>query len=365
MHKSASESCYDIPLLESLLCWHSEDDHVSKRIRSYILLVAAVCISAGFAVAQAGDICREFGETPNRDLGDNGRLAYYVFGRVIILGLGPSTERPQVTAQYTDTRQPATRLRLGRSGNYCFRRYGSGGTLVIEVNGLEAIRRALPEGVRSNQREDFEINIARPEQNSPPGVISANPPDPKTVELYKRAIALEQDGQLDKAIDAVNEIVRIDPADAVAWTKLGTLYQTHGNVAEAESSFKRALAIRKDYVPALVNLGILKAVARQYPAAIELFLEATKNDPSNARAFRYLGEAYLHNRQGNLGLEALDKSLELDPVGMADSHLLKARLFDLAGAKKQAAEEYREFLKKVPKYQEKKALEAYINENGR
>ena len=339
---------------------------MSALIRSqFLITVAAVLVCASTAAAQSGDVCREFGATPGRDLGDNGRLASYVFGRVILTSLDPSSERPQVTAQYTDTGQPGTRQRVGRSGNYCFRRYGSGGTVVIEVNGLEAARRSIPEGSGTQQREDFEIDLAQRRQTSPPGVISATQPNKKTIELYRRAVSFEQDGRMDKAIETVSEIVRIDPDDAVAWTKLGTLHQTSNHPSEAEAALKRALAVRKDYVPALMNLGILKAFNKDYPAAAELFLQASVADPANARAFRLLGEAYLLDRKGSLGLEALDKCLALDPVGMADAHLLKARLFDLAGAKKQAAEEYREFLKKVPKYKEKKTLEAYINENGR
>ena len=337
---------------------------MSGLIRSHIL-IAALFICAGTAAAQAGDICREFGEFPNRDLGDNGRLATFVFGRIVLLGIDPSAERPQITAQYTDTGQPGARQRVGRSGNYCFRRYGSGGTVVIDINGLEAARRAIPEGSGTQQREDFEIDIARRNQTSPPGVVSAKPPNPKTIELYKQAVAFEQDGRTEKAIETVGEIVGIDPEDAVAWTKLGALHQSRNKLSEAEAAFKRALSVRKDYIPALMNLGILKAVNREYPAAVDLFMQASVAEPANARAFRLLGEAYLHDRRGTLGLEALDKALALDPVGMADAHLLKARLFDLAGAKKQAADEYREFLKKVPKYKEKKILEAYISENGR
>ena len=338
---------------------------MSKRIRTHFLVVAVLLYCAATAAAQAGDICREFGEFPNRDLGDNGRLATFVFGRVVLLGIDPSAERPQITAQYTDTGQPGARQRVGKSGNYCFRRYGSGGTVIIEVNGLEAARRAVPEGSGTQQREDFEIDVARRSTTSPPGVVSANQPNPKTVELYKQAVAFEQDGRTDRSIEVVSEIVRIDPQDAVAWTKLGALHQSRNDLSEAEIAFKRALSVRKDYVPALMNLGILKAVNKEYPAAVELFLLASVADPANARAFRLLGEAYLHNRKGSLGLEALDKALALDPIGMADAHLLKARLFDLAGAKKQAADEYREFLKKVPKYKEKKSLQNYINENGR
>ena len=76
-----------------------------------------------------------------------------------------------------------------------------------------------------------------------------------------------------------------------------------------------------------------------------------------------MGEAYLQARRGNDGLAALDEALRLDPVGMAECHLLKARLYDLAGARKLAAAEYKVFLLKVPNHSDKKKLEKYIKDN--
>ena len=88
-----------------------------------------------------------------------------------------------------------------------------------------------------------------------------------------------------------------------------------------------------------------------------------KTDPTSARAYRLLGEAYLQNKQGNLGLAALDRAIELDPQGMAECHLLKARLYDLAGAKHLASAEYRAFLAKVSDHPDKKKFEQYIQDN--
>ena len=48
---------------------------------------------------------------------------------------------------------------------------------------------------------------------------------------------------------------------------------------------------------------------------------------------------------------------------MAECHLLKARLYDLVGAKNLAAAEYKLFLTKEPDYADKKKLEEYIKNN--
>ena len=330
----------------------------------YILLVFGALLTA--VQGQADDICREYGETPSREAGSQGRPVPFVFGRVSLRGLSSTARRPRVTVIYSDSSQPATRQVLGRSGNYCFRRIGSGGVVIVDIDGVEQSRRPISDIAATRHQEDFEITVPNVESVSAPDVITAKfyrPPNDNTVELYRKTGEAERGEQIEKAIEHVKEIVAIDPADFIAWAKLGSLQLLREALPEAESAFERALSLRADYTPAILNLGIIKAIQKQYPAAIEIFKRAIVSDPKSPRGYRLLGEAYLQNKQGKLGVVALDKALELDPIGMAECHLLIARLFDLAGAKKVASREYKEFLKKVPDYPDRKTLEKYIKEN--
>lgn len=237
---------------------------------------------------------------------------------------------------------------------------------MVEVDGVEAARKSLSDLGVPRQREDFEIYPTQVVQTAPPGVVAtkfARPPNEATNDLYRKASAAERDKDLKKAVEYVREIVALDGGDFIAWAKLGSLYLELNSITEAGSAFRKSIEIRPDYTPALLNIGILHAVQKQYPEAIGIFRKAIATDPASARAYRFLGEAYLQNRQGTLGLAALDKALELDPVGMAECHLLKARLYDLVGAKNMAAAEYKAFLKKVPDYAEKEKLEKYIKDD--
>jgi Tfp pilus assembly protein PilF len=329
-----------------------------------ILLCILTTVPAAGIYAQADELCREFGETPTREIGRGQNL--YVFGRVVLKGPTSTSKKPRVTVTYTDSLQPATRQPVGRIGNFCFKRFGSGGLLIVDLDGVEAARRPLSDIGPVRQREDFEIVVASVDQMAPPGVVStrfSRPLNNRTADLYKQAAAAEDVGDVKRATEIVKEIVAIDRGDFIAWAKLGSLYMSQDGLAEAEAAFRRALELRGDYTPALINLGTLAAIQKYYPAAIAIFLEAVKADPSSARAYRLLGEAYLHNKQGTLGLAALDKALVLDPVGMAECHLLKARLYELAGARKLAASEYKAFLEKVPDYEDKNKLEKYVREN--
>lgn len=325
--------------------------------------LAAIFLFVAAAPAQVDDICREFGYTPTLDF--QLLKTPYVFGRVIVKGVGPNAKFPSVTINFIDPQQVNRRITLDRRGNYCFRRSSLGGTLIVDVEGTETARRVVSSVGPAHHREDFELEVLQ-HQSPAPAVISAKfyrPPDERTVALYRAAAEAEAAGRTDDAIAAAKEIVGIDRDDFVAWSKLGSLYLGRRELKEAESAFRRALEVRGDYTPALINLGTVAAVQKYYPAAIVLFQEAIKTDPTSARIYRLLGEAYLQNKQGTLGLAALDKALELDPKGMAECHLLKARLYDLAGAKQLAAAEYRAFLTKVPDYPDKRKLEQYIKEN--
>nr|AUN37254.1 TPR repeat protein [uncultured bacterium] len=314
--------------------------------------------------AQADDLCQEFGETPTRE-SNRGRAMPFVYGRVVLKGI-PSDAKPRVVVTYSDTQQPAMRQALSKSGNYCFKKPGSSGTLVIEVDGIEVARKTVADIGSTRQREDFEIFPVHQQTSAPPGVVSTKfnrDPNEQTVDLYRKAAEAEREKHPDKAVEYVKEIVSLDPADFIAWAKLGSLYMEQNRLADAETSFKRSVSARADYTPAILNLGLIKAVQKDFPAAIEIFKRAVVVDPESARAYRLLGEALLQNRQGSLGLAALDEALRIDPIGMAECHLLKARLYDLAGAKNLASHEYKSFLAKVPDHADKKKLEKYIKEN--
>src|SRR5436190_3724399 len=336
-----------------------------RSIRAIAIIVMPL-LFAGTSAAQADDICREFGETPTREANRQGRGVPFIYGRIVVKGLSRDARRPRVTVAYSDTRQPATRQPVTESGNYCFKRLGNGGLIIVELDGVAAGRKSVSDLGEVRQREDFEIIAPQGQQTALPGVVStrfAREPNERTTDLYRQAAAAEGEKDLKRAVEHVKEIVAIDAADFVAWAKLGSLYLSLNSLPEAEAALKHAIKVRPDYTPALLNLGTLLAVQKQIPEAIEIYKRAVVSDPTSARAYRLLGEAFLQNRQGTMGISALDEALRLDPVGMAECHLLKARLYDLAGAKKLATHEYKAYLAKVPNYDEKKTLEKYIKDN--
>ena len=114
---------------------------------------------------------------------------------------------------------------------------------------------------------------------------------------------------------------------------------------------------------ALVSLGRLRIAQKNYDGAIEALSQAVKVEPTSAQANYFLGEAYLQNKKGSLGVGYLNEALKLDPIGMADAHLRLGALYNAAGMKDKAAAEYEQFLKKVPDYPQAQQLRDYIAAN--
>lgn len=85
---------------------------------------------------------------------------------------------------------------------------------------------------------------------------------------------------------------------------------------------------------------------------------------ASADAQHYLGEAYLQAKKGSKAVGYLNEAIRLAPIEKAEIHLRLASLYNGAGLKDKAVEEYKMFLEKVPNYKEKEKIEKYIKENS-
>jgi Tfp pilus assembly protein PilF len=333
------------------------------RIFKAILVIAVSLAFSVNAEAQVDEICNEFGFMPS--LAAPRLTAPFLYGRISVKTSAVDGKLPKISILYSASGQNPKRLTVGKSGNYCFEITGSGGgSLIIDVDGVEATRKSLPPLAPAQQREDFDIVVGGPGLSA--AVISSKfhrPPNPKTAELYKQAAAATNSKDRTGALSALNQIVAIDPEDFIAWGLLGSNYREDKKLAEAEAAFRRSLAIRIDYTPAWISMGRIRTEQKQHEAAIEIFKHAAELEPGSAEIYQLLGESYLLTKQGSLGADALNQAIKLDPQGMAELHLQLAHLYQLAKADKMAADEYKKFLAKVPDHPDKKKFEKFIKEH--
>lgn len=291
-----------------------------------------------------------------------------VSGRVSLEGVEKLKRVPTITVVVLVTGATGGRSIANDTGYYLIRNVPREQvTLLVEVDGLEVIRQPIQASAMGNPRFDFTVPwppaaslIAKP------GLISANPlivRTEKNEELFQKAVTASRTKETKKASELFNQVLTNDPKDFVAWTELGTVFFKENSLDNAEACYFKAIELKKDYFVALLNLGKLYVSRKQFDNAVLVLSNAVKSGPASAGAHHHLGEAYLQIRKGSAAVVHFNEAIRLSPLEKADIHLRLATLYDAAGMKGKAADEYRAFLTKRPEYADKKQLEKYIWDN--
>jgi tetratricopeptide (TPR) repeat protein len=121
--------------------------------------------------------------------------------------------------------------------------------------------------------------------------------------------ALETD-DVETAIKAFSQVIKLSPESYDVYQKLGELYLRSGNMAEAA---KNLLVIAEAYFRSKI-----------YKKALPIFQKVLEADPKNSSAHLALGEIYL--KDGNES-EAKKEFLLISEVALEDGDLDKAQLF--------------------------------------
>lgn len=306
------------------------------------------------------------GEACGESAGSNWATDPAVYGRVRLEGFQGS-KLPKITVTLTDRNRNEQKFTIDRNGYYCFRGAdGGGGTIVIDVDGNEVERRSLGSSTATlrQHRQDFEIYATGGPQKT--GTISAKyvyQRESANAALFEQANEAEQKKDLKTAANVLRQLLGNDPRDYIAWAKLGSIHYELNDLDAAQKAYVESLRLKPDFSFAVMNIGRISLAKSNVEVAIKFLERATQLEPGSPRAFQLLGEAYLLAKKGTLGVEALNEAIRLDPIGMADSHLLMATLYDRAGAKSYASREYKLFLEKKPEHADRKKFEKYIKDN--
>jgi len=263
------------------------------------------------------------------------------------------------------------RQKVGDKGRYRFLNVPAGDyDLVIEFENAEVARAQVRlVGVPT----DFQQNVALEWRPGPP-TGKANKAEVLSAEdvynrketnqdRFEKARAAFDKKDYELAIALLRQIVAEDHSDFQAWSELGTSYLVQNSLIEAERAYLTATEIRPTFFRALLNLGKVRLLKKDFEGALTVLIQAVTAKPTSAEANYFTGEAYLQIKKGSKAVGYLYEALKLEPIKMADAHLQLAALYNGAGMKDKAAAQYEEFLKKKPDYADRKRLEKYIAEN--
>lgn len=270
---------------------------------------------------------------------------------------------------YTESGNLVSRQTVQSNGRYRFINLAGGRYhIVVEVENSEIARfpADFSSPLKGEIRQDIQFQWRQRLAGKKTGVISAADKynrSGKNVGAFTKATEAGEKKQYDQTVSILRQIVETDPKDFPAWEMLGKIYFIQKNFDEAEKAYSGALQARPDYTLVLISLGRLRLAQKKFDGAVEVLSQAVKVQLDSPQANYFLGEAYLQQKKGSKGVGYLYTALKLDPVGMADAHLLLGALYNGAGLKDKAADEYQQYLNKKPEDPDKKTLEQYIFAN--
>ena len=160
-------------------------------------------------------------------------------------------------------------------------------------------------------------------------------------------IALYSNGQIEKAIEGVEALIKDYPNEALLHNISGAFYQAIGQLNESLDSFEKAITINSDYAEAHYNLGFTLqqlgqleaamksyeqaiAIKHAYPnahnnlgaihqelgkldAAVKSYEQAIAIKPDYADAYNNLGNALRDLGQFDAGVDSLKKAIAIKP----------------------------------------------------
>lgn len=321
-------------------------------------------------VVLAGMFAPAFSQS--RDPGINARGGgHTLYGDVVVAGeqlVGGKPVKIDITL-YSEFKNVIERNTVSPGGRYRFNNLPGGVyELSVEIEGREITRDRVD--VRSPLVDDIRHDLslewkATGPSTSVTGTVAADSYQRSVANaaLLKKAETALDAKQYDNAADLLKQVVVADPKDFQAWTQLANVHLLQNKLADAEGEYFRAIDLRSDYFPALLNLGRTEIAQHRDEIAVDVLTKAVKLRATSAETNYLLGESYLQLKKGSLAVPFLNEALRLDPNGMAEAHLRLALLYNGAGMKDKAAAEYEAFLKKRPDYQDRKKLEEYISAN--
>ena len=123
--------------------------------------------------------------------------------------------------------------------------------------------------------------------------------DPQDHEGYNNfAITLKEIGRFPEALENYQHAIKLKPDYAEAFNHLGVLLKELGNIEEAETCFINAINSQNDFVEAYNNLGLIQERKLNFKNAEISFLNALKINPRYIDAYNNL--AFNQKEQGNL-----------------------------------------------------------------
>ncbi|MGV9009644.1 tetratricopeptide repeat protein [Brevundimonas sp.] len=146
---------------------------------------------------------------------------------------------------------------------------------------------------------------------------------------YARAIAWYRQGDIDKALAAIDVLLAEQPENPYFWELRGQVLMEEGRPADALASHQRSVDLKPDAPLLRVNLGHAM-IASQDPAKLDSAILELKRaavlEPDNTLAWRLLSQAYSsQGKEGEARLATAEMYFAMGSERQSTQFALRAR----------------------------------------
>ena len=171
--------------------------------------------------------------------------------------------------------------------------------------------------------------------------------EPRNAELRAELAACYLEAnRTDEALAQLKEAARLDPS-AGRHYDVARVLLLQEKYDEAEPSFRRALALRPEFVEAIYGLAVVLHGQNRIEDAIELYQQALSRDPANVSGHYNLGRAFAAQGQNDRAIQSYQRAVELAPED-ADARQGLARALVMVNQLSEAVYQYRRTLEIDP-----------------
>jgi len=147
----------------------------------------------------------------------------------------------------------------------------------------------------------------------------------------ERAKRAEENGAIDEAAAAYDELVAVDPTDLGAWSTRGLFLERHGRFLDAIASFRQSTSIKSTYCDHSNTGNLLHSLGRNDEALGE-YEAAIACDPSQAQGWCNRGIALLALGRTDDARTSFDRAIGFDDR-LVNAYHCKAVLLQKLGDK--------------------------------
>ncbi|HHV61219.1 MAG TPA: tetratricopeptide repeat protein [Firmicutes bacterium] len=183
---------------------------------------------------------------------------------------------------------------------------------------------------------------------------------------FKEGMSLLEKKRYDKAAEAFERVIELEPAHTLARNNLGLVYMELGRFEDAEKQFKTVIATEPQNAAAYNNLGFMYADSgKDVDGAIRLIEKAISLEPANPVFMDSLGWAYYKKGWLDEATRALKRALlfatELAPDTLSMAHYHLATVYDARNMIQEARSELRKALEADPGNRKAREMLSKIN----